>query len=195
MVNQTAKSNGVINVSGRVLIGTGSCLGLLFILAAPAAAQEKELPKVELFGGYSYLRSDGHALNGWKVVVEGNVNSWLGIAADFDGHYGSKSTAHGVEKESEHSFTFGPHFALRKKKLVPFAYTLFGVARENLTLGGVSESAYGFSTELGGGLDYELNERMALRLLDASASSTHINGVTHTKPKLAFGVVFNFGRK
>ena len=171
------------------------CLWLLFLLSVPAAAQHEEFPKVELFGGYSYLYSEGHSLNGWKVVVVGNVNRWFGIAADFDGYYRSESTPLGKEKESEHSFTFGPHFTLRKKKLVPFAYTLFGVARESVSLGGTSESASGFATELGGGLDYEVSERLAIRLLDASASITRIDSHTLTKPKLSFGLVFHFGRK
>lgn len=176
--------------STRAFCRIAFCLALL---VAPASAQEHEVPKFELFGGYSYLHSQGESLNGWKVVAVGNVNHWFGIAADFDGYYRSASTAHGSEKESEHSFTFGPHFTLRKKRLVPFAYALFGVARESASLGATSESATGFATELGGGLDYEVNEHLAVRLLDASASITRIEDHTRTKPKLSFGLVFHFG--
>jgi hypothetical protein len=62
-------------------------------------------------------------------------------------------------------------------------------------LGATHDSATGFATELGGGLDFEVNERLAIRLLDASASITRIEQHTHVKPKLAFGLVFHFGRK
>ena len=54
----------------------------------PEPAEDGERP-YEVFGGYSYLRDEGHNLNGWTGTFIANVNSWFAIAADFDGHYGS----------------------------------------------------------------------------------------------------------
>jgi hypothetical protein len=151
----------------------------------PAWSQEHEVPKAELLGGYSYLRSSGTNFNGWKASLVGNVNSWLGIAADLDGHYAGR--------ESEHSITFGPEFSLRKsKKWTPVGYTLFGVALEKSESG---ETEHGFATELGGGLDYEISHQWAVRVFDVTASITHVGGETHVSPKLAFGVVLNLGHK
>lgn len=135
--------------------------------------------------GYSYLRSSDTNFNGWKATLVGNVNSWLGIAADFDGHYAGG--------ESEHSITFGPHFVVRKnERWTPVGFALFGVAIEKSASG---ETEHGFATELGGGLDYEISHQWALRVFDLTASITHIGGETHVSPKLASGVVFNFGHK
>jgi hypothetical protein len=168
-------------------MGIPVLLALAFGLCGVSAAwsQEHEVPKVEILGGYSYLRSSDTNFNGWKASLVGNVNSWLGIAADFDGHY--------TGRESEHSITFGPEFAVRKsKKWTPVGYALFGVAIEKAESG---ETEHGFATELGGGLDYEINHQWAVRVFDATASITHIGGETHVSPKFAFGVVFSLGHK
>ena len=125
-------------------------------------------------GGYSYLRSSDTNFNGWKASLVGKVNSWLGIAADFDGHYAGGP--------SEHSITFGPEFAVRKsKRWTPVGYALFGVAFEKSADG---ETEHGFATELGGGLDYEISRRWTLRAFDVTASITHVGGETHVARRL-----------
>ncbi len=165
------------SVSSEVSVGIGSFLGIMrsrrtarvpssgtlrvmripallalafaFYAVSPAWSQEHEVPQVEILGGYSYLRSSDTNFNGWKATLVGNVNSWLGIAADFDGHYAGGT--------SEHSITFGPHFVVRKnKRWTPVSFALFGVAFEKSACG---ETEHGFATELGGGLDYEASHR------------------------------------
>ena len=82
----------------------GLLLGVLFVALLPAAAQEE---KVEVFGGYSYMRLRGGAdlnLNGWEASAQYKFRDWIGGVADFDGHYGSPS---GIGT-SVHSFLFGP---------------------------------------------------------------------------------------
>jgi hypothetical protein len=99
-------------------------------------------------------------------------------------------------KKSEYSLTFGPHFSYRNKiKIVPFAYTMAGVAWEKSSLAGIGESQTGFAFETGGGLDWEISRQVSIRLFDVSASITHIAGETTAKPKFTTGVVFHFGRK
>jgi len=162
-------------------------LALVFALCGVGQAwsQDREVPKVELLGGYSYLRSSDTNFNGWKASVVGNVNSWLGLAADFDGHY--------TGRESEHGITFGPEFSLRKsKKWTPVGYALFGVAFEKSASG---ETDHGFATELGGGLDYELGHRWTLRAFDVTASITHVGGETKVCPKVGVGLILNLGHK
>ena len=162
-------------------------LALVFALlgVSPAWSEEHEVPQAEILGGYSYLRSGDTNFNGWKATLVGNVNSWLGIAADFDGDYAGE--------ESEHSITFGPHFVLRKnKRWTPVGFGLIGVAIEKSASG---ETEHGFATELGGGLDYEASHRWTLRVFDVTASITHVGGETKVSPKVGFGVVLNLGHK
>jgi hypothetical protein len=49
-----------------------------------------------VFFGYSYYNTDLSSIdrantNGWELSVEGKVIPWVGIVADFDGHYGSQN--------------------------------------------------------------------------------------------------------
>jgi hypothetical protein len=69
------------------------------------------------------------------------------------------------------------------------------MAREGSSEAGVGTSENGFATELGGGLDWEVHEHVAVRLFEGTASITRIRGHAQTKPKLAFGIVFLLGRK
>lgn len=168
----------------------------VIVVSSSAQSEESELPKVEVFGGYSLLRSEGENFNGWKSAVGFTVNRWLAVAVDADGHYFSETTPLGKLKESEHSITAGPHFTYRNKsKIVPFAYAMAGVAWERSSLAGESESQSGFAFETGGGLDWEVSKKVSIRLVDIGASVTNIGGHATVKPKLSTGVVFKFGLK
>ena len=171
---------------------------LILVIAGTLIGQEEieELPKVEVFGGYSLLRSESENFHGWKTAVGFTVNRWLAIAVDADGHYFSETTSHGNLSEREYSVTAGPHFSYRNKsKFVPFAYTMAGAAWERSSLDGESESQSGFAFETGGGLDLEVSKKVTIRLIDIGASITNIGGHTTAKPKFTTGVVFKFGRK
>lgn len=171
---------------------------ILFASVGVVTAQEdsEEMPKVEVFGGYSLLRSEGEPFHGWKTAVGFTVNRWLAVAVDADGHYFSETTSLGKLKESEHSLTAGPHFSLRNKsKIVPFAYAMAGVAWERSSLEVESESASGFAFETGGGLDWEISRKLSVRLVDLGTSITNIGGHTSVKPKFTPGIVLKFGRK
>ena len=64
--------------------------GLIFLISLTAHAQDSD--KVELYGGYSYLRFDNSPSfnqNGWEVSGEYKFSSWLGARADFSGDYGN----------------------------------------------------------------------------------------------------------
>lgn len=170
---------------------------ILFGVGSLTAQEEKEeLPKVELFGGYSLLRSESENFHGWKTAVGFPVNRWLAVAVDADGHYFSETTSFGKLKESEYSVTAGPHFSYpNKSKIVPFAYAMAGVAWETASLAGESESQSGFAFETGGGMDWEASKKVSVRIVDIGASITNIGGHTTVKPKFTTGVVFKFGRK
>src|SRR5687768_4680207 len=66
--------------------------GITLLFSHSALAQEAA-PKSEIFGGYSYVRTDGGGnLHGWNGSAGANLNNWFGVFADFSGHYGSSST-------------------------------------------------------------------------------------------------------
>jgi hypothetical protein len=167
------------------------CLVLLVSLTAMAQA----VPKAELFGGYSWAGGNFH---GWNTSVSVNVNRWLGVVADFSGHYGTETDGIVREKQSAHSFLFGPRFALRKsKRVTPFAYALVGGMRfnDNITIPGQAFSASdtGFNMALGGGLDVKVSERLAIRAFQLDYLRPNFFGEPHNRGRLAFGIVLRFG--
>jgi hypothetical protein len=164
-------------------------LSIIAIAVVPARAQqpEPELAKIELFGGYAYLRADsaeGRAnLNGWTISVEGNLNRVLAVVADFDGTY--------REGQSSHSFLFGPKFTARPGRWAPFAHVLAGFVREAEE----EDVQYGFGLSLGGGLDYDVNRRISLRLAQLDYEYSRVDELNHNNFRFAAGVVIKFGEK
>ena len=169
-----------------------TCLVLLASL--PAVAQE--VPKAEVFGGYSWAGGNFH---GWNASLTGNVNKWFGVVADFSGHYGNEVDGVIRINEDAHSFLFGPRFSLRKKRVTPFGYALFGATRfhESATIAGqfLSDSDTGFSSALGGGLDVKVNDRVAVRAFQLDYFRPNFFGEAHNRGRLAFGVVLRLGKK
>jgi hypothetical protein len=125
------------------------CFSLaLILLFATLSARAQETPKVEVFGGYSYLRGDlgGIFVNshGWNGSVTYNFDSILGIKADFSGHAGDKTITTQIPRlisivgnpfiptpfdlrPSDFTFLFGPQVTYRKKKtVIPFGHVLLG---------------------------------------------------------------------
>ena len=189
----------------RVACGFQICLIALTILTLSPLlmAQQPEPNKsaeagerpYEIFGGYSYLRDEGHNLNGWTGTFIANVNSWFAIAADFDGHYGSHREELENVRVREHGFTFGPHFALKNRsRVTPFAFALFGGAHENVKTGEVTETATAFAANFGGGLDVRINESLSARVAQVDASYTRFDGEGKTSPRFSAGLVFHLGK-
>lgn len=173
----------------------------IFLISSCALAQDST-SKLQVFGGYSLLHTDSGGLNGpllnsllaapngtfglnsnfngWNAEVQYNANRWLGLVADFSGHYGGPLTASvgsgvtGLPGGNEYSFLFGPVFTYRSHtKFEPFAHALFGFDRASLSAGtftGLTAAASGAMTDtafgmaLGGGVDYNLFPRFAIRL-------------------------------
>jgi hypothetical protein len=184
-------------------------VGLIFFtLSCVVVAQE--IPKVEVFAGYSLLRSSGINFNGWNGALTANLNSWAGITADFSGQYVNRVIDIGNtpvrDKMHVHNFLFGPHFAYRRERYTPFAHALFGVSRESRALSFVTPqpgamfntprvAANGFMMVLGGGVDIGLTRTFALRPVQIEYGLDRFFGRNGNDLRYAAGVVFRFGRK
>src|SRR5215467_2495500 len=86
--------------------------GLLALISISAVAQD--YPKVEVFGGYSYLHTsvvgNGFNFNGGSGSVAYNPNQWFGIVGDFGAYHNG---AFGVST-TDVTYLFGPKFTYRK---------------------------------------------------------------------------------
>ena len=161
-------------------------MSILFLGCTLALAQE-ETPKADIFGGYSLLHSGGLVgtnASGWNASATGNLNRWFGLTGDFSGHYDNIAGI-GVK---DHNFLFGPTVSYRKPKLTPFAHLLLGDS--HVSGGGASDNA--FATALGGGADWNVTPRVAVRLIQADWLQTHFASDTQNNGRFSFGVVFRF---
>lgn len=194
-----------------------SLLAVLFLacLASSAFAQDRDYPKVEVFGGYSYLRADirpsggdfggGENLNGFHAQISGNIKRNFSIAGDISGHY--KSFAPDAidpdisitnARASLYNFLAGPQVKARRGRVTPFAEALFGVARARVSatindldaVTSFSDSETKFAYVLGGGLDINVSERIAIRAIHADYLRTRFGDEHQNNLRLSFGIVF-----
>lgn len=179
-------------------------VSLLILLPLVVAAQDK--PKVEVFGGYSYLRTDDDStfdnldLHGWNASVNGNLNSWFGIKADFSGHYNDYLVSPGVRADfSTHLFLTGPQFTYRKSDVwQPFGHVLVGAARARIKnrAAGIDGRETSFAMAVGGGLDAHVAKHLAIRLFQTDYVLTTFddfdNDAQHNF-RLSTGLVLRLG--
>jgi opacity protein-like surface antigen len=162
--------------------------GLFLALAVPAMAQD-ELPKFDVFGGYSYVhfstnpkRGGGNItsnLNGGSGSASFYPSEHFGVVADFGGyklgnlHQGSRNL--GVSG-TVFTYLFGPRVRFSSGGVTPFAQVLFGGAHNgNVTTGNAAFCAPGappctvfksdnaFALTAGGGADFKIARHFALR--------------------------------
>jgi hypothetical protein len=171
----------------------------LIILGGTALAQDA--PKAEIFGGFAYMRTAGNTnVNGWNAQAAFNLNKWIGIAADFAGHYQTKADIPVRNSANIYSFMFGPQLSDRAGRITGFAHALFGGARVgqyfNLGKGGVATSGTNFVMAFGGGVDANVNDMIAVRVFQADFEKIRAdNPITGNSEgrnnfRLSFGLVF-----
>jgi opacity protein-like surface antigen len=135
------------------------------------------------------VRSD---FNGWDAEAQYNFSRLVGVVADFAGHYGSPFTPYGsrsvggLPSQTAYSVMVGPVFTYRRyKRLTPYLHALFGFSRSSLSastitgvvnpVSSVATTYDDFAMALGGGVDYKINHRFALRLAQVEWYHTSLN--------------------
>ena len=160
----------------------GLLLGILIVTSLPAKAQDK----VEVFGGYSYMRFRGGPsanLNGWEISGQYKFTDWLGGVADVDGHYGSLGGA----GTSMYTYLFGPQVSF-PARVSPFAHVLLGGA--HISAAGFGNSS--FSMAIGGGIDTELMKGIHWRIIQGDYLMTRFGSNTQNNGRLSTGIILRF---
>ena len=138
-------------------------IGVLIFTCGSLFAQD-DYPKAEVFGGFSLLNTDmggmwskRFSFYGFQANGAYNLDNKFGIEADFGAQFKSEQgvTVHMYE------FLFGPRFAMRRDKATMFVHALFG----GKNIGAEGESTNGFAMGFGGGVDVNVNDRFAVRVV------------------------------
>ena len=190
-------------------------LSLFVLLATPCVAQER--PEWEIFGGYSFQRSDVREyykstpviytfrgqyanLNGWDVSVTENVKRWLGGTLDVSGHYATPTLRGTPNRQRMVSILYGPRFSFQTPRLpmgLPFVHVLIGAVHSDVrvTPVGPHASDNSFAMAAGGGLDLNLRSNAAIRVLQAEYFRNNPLGTRTSNYRLSTGVVFHLGKR
>jgi len=204
--------------SSSRFVSVSKLVALAFFLAGITTSCKAQ-DKVELYGGYSYLRASievaqtgplgpgtpcppncgtpphvaQHAnLNGWEFSGQYKFLPFLGAVADFNGNYGTLLGA----STREHNFLFGPQVSL-PTKVSPFAHALIGVAKESqdaFLRGGFNSlgADTSLATAVGAGIDVSLAPFVSVRLIQFDYLRTQLHGATQNQPRASAGIVFHF---
>ena len=175
-------------------------LAVLSLFGATAHAQDT--PKFDIFAGYSYLRLNPSTagvssfnLHGGSASIAYNAKSWLSGVADFGGYSNGNILNTGINGTLS-TYLFGPRVSYRHfGRITPFGEVLFGVAHASSA--GTSGSDNTFAMTLGGGLDYKLSDRFAIRpvkvdYLMTRFSETGTSNQTQNNLRVSTGIVFRF---
>ena len=179
-----------------------SLLAVLSFFGATARAQD--VPKVDIFAGYSYVRENpstsgasGFSLNGGSASIAYNAKSWLSGVADFGAYHNGNILGTGTDGTLS-TYLFGPRVSYHHSgRITPFGEVLLGVAHAGANIAGTSGSDNAFAMSLGGGVDYKLTDRFAIRpikvdYLMTRFSETGTGNQTQNNLRVSTGIVFRF---
>lgn len=144
-------------------------LGLAAI-CSPVFAQDA--PRVEVFGGYSYLNIDTNGLtsrqsaNGWEASVSGNFNRWFAVEGSVAGYYKTYTVdldplGLGIVDVDVHDYSYlaGPRINFRPV----FVHALIGGDHLTGSALGFSASQDSFAAAFGGGVEWKVAPQWAIR--------------------------------
>src|ERR1700719_1291179 len=186
---------------GRVLAVLPAMIVVLCMFATLAAAQEPPPPKWELFGGYSVFdpNADVHgqlpgALLPLSSRMEWNprgvglsatydFNRWLGLTLDTSTHWGSGESGLGprIDDAAFSNLSLGPKITFRHTHFSPFLEFLVG---DHRLMPDAFHDIDKVGFMVGGGLDINLSNHVALRLIRADyVYSNYQYGAAAVAPK------------
>jgi hypothetical protein len=201
---------------GLVMKNVGlRAFALIVVLVSTAAfpVRAQEFPHWESFGGFSYANVGlGPQANLFGPVSKNYFGIHLGVNFNPYRNFsvvlmdlGIQSRGSRVPRLFRNSNNnvvtsqalFGPEFKIRSRKGDGFAHALVGVTNSRLvetdSFGSIdlvrrTNLALGF----GGGLDVNLNPRVAIRILQADYVPTRLAGKWQNDFRAGIGVVFRF---
>ena len=184
---------------------------LILLLASPSYAQT--IPDWEIFGGYSFQRSnvrkyfrttpiiysvrnEGANLNGFDVSVTENLNPWFAGTLDISGHF-AKPEISGVKTQQRmYTVMYGPRFSYRPmSNWIPYGHVLFGAAHMDarVTPTGPRLSDWSVALAAGGGFDKRFTNKTAIRIIQAEYLRANSLGSNQNNFRFSAGFILYVG--
>ena len=174
-------------------LAAGLGLAASLAVAAPRKAASATPVPPELFAGYSYTKAGEASLHGIGLSGSYSLGTTLSLVLDLSGHDGSYAGA----DLGQLGLMAGARWTPSSGRFRPFAEGLLGGVRTSVSVDGadvrISDADTDWGLALGGGLDYGLNKRWALRAV-VHLRLLHGEGAWDTDPRFALGAVFRLSR-
>lgn len=158
------------------------------------------MPRLEVFGGFSYLNAQTPVLSpsrqnvlGFEGSVSINANRWLAGEANFSGYYKTIKII-GVAAVPFHDYSAmaGPRFNMHKA----FFHVLAGidhlVGSTNFYAVSTYSSANVLAGAAGGGVQWNMTRQLALRT-SADYVMSRFGGISQNNFRVTMGIVFEAG--
>lgn len=179
-----------------------------FILISSVAIFAQEVPKYELFTGYSAVRmNEFTTYNGLAMALTRNFNKSFGMVGEIAGYSNSKDDIFTFNdffirsKSSSKLFTYmaGPRFSIRSNsRFTPYGQALFGGYRisENFS-SQVNSSTFksknvvnSFAATAGAGVDITVNKRISVKA--AQIDYLFLRKTNNDNLRVSSGLAFKF---
>jgi hypothetical protein len=179
--------------AGEVLGPATVVLIVLLILCGRVPAGAQDMPRVQVFGGYSYTRFDSPSfgfanasnLNGYTFSPAYNLLYGFGVVAELSGQYGSNLNFRDL--------AVGPQFLYPKGKSRFFARLLVGDARTLVQVAN-TEGDTARAVVVGGGIDRDISPRFAVRLLQVDYIHSTLFSDKQNNLRFSTGLVYHWGK-
>jgi hypothetical protein len=191
------------------------------VLFLCTTARAQETPAWEFSAGYSSLTGNlihpRFHLNGGYASAAGNLNSWFGIALDLGAYYGPNNGQQLMQdfqgaqatppytagSPAAQTFTIGPVFSIRRLgRFTAFARVGIGGMHASQGYLGMSQSAVTFAGSGGGGADFRISRRAAIRVEGdymtttfSMPPATFSPGSSQGNVQISAGIVLRLGER
>lgn len=201
---------------GAVLAVAALCVMSWAQLPGENPQPAPQYPRTELFGGYSYGYTDVFnagiraGLSGGNAALQLNVAKWMGFVVDGSWYFGTSKIPVAVPRPFPlcpvqfcppgldtfkantrlYNYMIGMQFPYRKsERWTPFGEILFGHSALRGEAFGTVETSGGLSLVGGGGADYNINQRFAVRFkADYLQTRTSFHSLKEKQDNLRFSV-------
>jgi opacity protein-like surface antigen len=164
-----------------------------------------DIPRLEAFGGYSFLSADWAPLasrsgvHGWNGSAAFNLNPWLGVEGSATGSYQHNCVGASGLNCTILTFMGGPKITVhRGTGITAFTHGLVGLGSLTMSLTGSPLTWRDLAWAVGGGVDYAVTNRISVRVgqvdylqtqLFQSLGGTHQNDI-----RASAGIVLRIGK-
>jgi hypothetical protein len=178
---------------------------LLVVLLPFAAAIARDEPRLEAFGGYSWLSTSllqdtgflqaRKGLSGWNSSLSWNTTHNLGFVAESSGFLGTPSQDNSSVRTRYYSFFVGPKITHHNHtdKVEVFVHQLFGLS--HATLNSTTSrplTAFGFSLAAGFGMDFVVRKHVSLRPIQVDYMSSQLAPHSQNQFRASAGIVLRW---